>query len=99
MSALASIKARLCQLEHALANCDKTSNGFDQYISGGSIVGSSLVLSLNSGSSVNIPLQGVERAIDFQNLTTVQKNALLECMKGDSIANAFGTIRGHLLRL
>lgn len=70
-------------------------------ITGGSVVGSTLVLEASTGT-VNIPLTGVEAAINFSNLNPLQKQALTECIDFDQLTAAqemalLGRIRGDLI--
>lgn len=65
----------------------------------GQIVGTTLIISTSTGGTVNIPLTGVEAAIDFANLNAVQKSALHECLRGETYQDAFGNDIGYLLTL
>lgn len=65
-------------------------------IEGGEIVGNTLVIQCDSGS-VNIPLEGVECAINFENLKPIQIAALRVAIRGDLVCDAFDNPLGHLV--
>lgn len=65
-------------------------------ITGGEIVGNTLVIECDSGN-VNIPLEGIECAINFENLKPLQIAALRVAIRGDLVCDAFDTPLGHLL--
>ena len=67
MSVFCDINRKILKLERLLENAPDGA-GIDRYILGGQIIGQTLVLNRNTGGSVNIPLSGVEMAIDFSQL-------------------------------
>lgn len=90
-----SLERRLLELEKFVSGL--TGNTIDKFIEGGSVVGETLVLNLAPNGTVNIPLVGVERAIDFNNLSGLQKEALIGCIRGPLVDDAFGVPIGYLL--
>ena len=73
-----------------------TTQQLQELIESGEIIGQTLVLTTSTGT-VNIPLTGVEAAIDFANLSLIQKNALKDCLKGNLLCDAFGNPLGNLI--
>ena len=66
-------------------------------IDNGVIIGDTLVVTNVDGSTTNIPLTGVEGAINFDNLTTTQIESLQAAMKGDLVCDAFDIQLGNLI--
>lgn len=76
----------------------QTFDGEEFSINSGQLVGNTLVLNTDTGT-VNIPVSGIENAIDFENLTAFQKNALNSCIRGNLVRDAFNVNAGFLLKL
>lgn len=94
------IECRLKALQKKIDELDTVTvvtNGVDSYLTGGQIQGQTLILTQTSFGNVNIPLIGIERAINFTNLTGLQKQALAECIRGDLVADAFDEPLGYLI--
>jgi len=90
---LCKINSRLNRLEATISG-GQNSGTYD--ISGGSVIGSTLVLNTTNGTR-NIPLTGVEKAIDFDNLTPAQISALADALSGTELLDAFGQSIGFLI--
>jgi len=73
--------------------------GVDLFLSSGVLVGETLILTMSDQSTVNIPLTGLGGSIDFNNLTAAQKSALLQCVRGDLVCDAFSNDMGFLVPL
>ena len=76
----------------------QTIDGEEFSINSGELVGNTLVLNTDTGT-VNIPVSELENAIDFENLTALQKDALNSCIRGKLVRDAFGVDAGFLLKL
>ena len=76
----------------------ETGEAIGSYVTGGRREGQTLILEQTSFGDVNIDLGDFVPVITFENLTTVQCNALSECVRGDAVYDAFGVLLGYLLR-
>lgn len=84
---------------HTIKIMNVSGSGTDDFVVSGSIVGTTLVLAMGQGSTVNIPLSGVEQSIDFSNLSAIQVTALKASIQGDLVEDAFGVDLGYLIGL
>ena len=85
------------KIESLEENQGGNSNGITSYLTGYEITGNTLVLKQTEFGSVNIPLDALGIP-DFDNLTQAQCQAIIQCVKGDAVNDAFGVLLGYLIR-